>query len=177
VGAIGLCAAPRAAAAEELPSSALTVLGGVRKGASEVSDDIGYGWSIGLAATWQPMTVGQRLGWGIGWSLMWSWFGHEPASRITGTLDLIELDLVLRARFAPTPSPGRILTVGAGAMLLRANERLPPDDDRSYIGPFVEVGYEHLVYGALTGTLHLRLGPLGNGPSIASAILGIGVVL
>jgi hypothetical protein len=164
------------ALAEDLPSSALTVLTGLRHGASEVSDDIGYGWTIGLSATWQPMTVGQRLGWGIGWSLMWTWFGDEPASDITGGLDLIELDVYLRARFAPTPSPGRVLTVGAGGMLLRANERLPPDGDRSYFGPMIEVGYEHLVYGPITATLHLRLGPL-TGPSIASAILGVGVVL
>ena len=172
-----MVAVPSPAAAEDLPSSALTVLGGLRHGASEVSDDIGYGWSIGLAATWQPMTEGQRLGWGIGWSLLWSWFGDEPAARIDGTLDTIEIDLVLRARFAPTPSPGRVLTVGVGGMLLRSNERLPPDDKRSYIGPFVEVGYEHLEFGSLTATIHFRLGPLGNGPSIAGAILGVGVAL
>lgn len=164
------------ALAEDLPSSALTILNGLRHGASDVSDDIGYGWTIGLSATWQPMTVGQRFGWGVGWSLMWTWFGDEPASQITGGLALIELDVYLRARFAPTPSPGRVLTVGAGGMLLRSNERLPPDGDRSYFGPLVEVGYEHLVYGPITATLHLRLGPL-TGPSIASAILGVGVVL
>jgi hypothetical protein len=169
-------AAAPVAHAEDLPPSKLAFIGGLRRGTSDVSDEIRYGWTIGVEAAWQPMAVGQRLGWGIGWSLLWSWFGDEPAARIAGTLDLIELDLVLRARFAPTPSPGRVLTVGGGGMLLRSNERLPPDDKRDYLGPFVELGYEHLAYGALTATIHLRLGPF-NGPTIGSAILGIGVAL
>jgi hypothetical protein len=155
----------------------MRLVGGLRHGTGTVSNDIGFGESIGLEAAWQPMSVGQRLGWAVSWSLLWSWFGSQPAARITGTLDLIELDLAVRARFAPTPVPGRILTVGVGGMLLRSNERLPPDDRRNYLGAFVEVGYEHLAYGTMTGTLHVRLGPVPSGPTIVSALLGIGIAL
>jgi len=165
------------ARADDLPPSRLSLIGALRHGTGTVSDDIRYGESIGIEAAWQPMSVGQRLGWGIGWSLMWSWFGDQPAARITGSLDLLELALALRVRFAPTPSPGRVLTVGGGGMLLRSNERLPPDDERSYLGAFAEVGYEHLAWGALTLTLHVRLGPVGTGPTLASAVLGVGVAL
>lgn len=165
------------ARADDLPPSRLSLLGALRHGTGEVSSSIGYGESIGLEASWQPMAVGQRLGWGVAWSLLWSWFGDQPAARITGSLDLLELDLTLRLRFAPTPSPGRVLTVGIGGELLRSNERLPPDDDRAYLGPFAEIGYEHLAWGAVTATIHVRLGPLGTGPTIATALLGIGVAL
>lgn len=171
-----MAAAARPARAEDLPPAKLALVSGVRHGASEVSDVIGYGWTMGVEADWQPMAVGQRLGWGVGWTLLWSWFGPEPAARVAGTLDLIELDAVLRVRFAPTPRPGRVLTVGGGGMLLRSNERLPPDDDRAYLGPFVELGYEHLAFGALTATIHVRLGPF-TGPTIASALVGVGIAL
>ena len=177
--AIALAAslAPATARADDLPPSRLALIGGLRHGTSTVSDDIRFGWSIGVEAAWQPMSVGQRLGYAVSWSLLWSWFGDEPAARITGTLDLIELAIALRARFAPTPSPGRVLTLGGGAMLLRSNERLPPNDERAYIGPFVELGYEHLAWGSFTATIHLRLGPVANGPPIVSALLGVGVAL
>ena len=103
--------------------------------------------------------------------------GDQPAARITGSLDLIELDVAVRLRFAPTPTPGRCLTLGAGGMLLRSNERLPPDDRRSYLGPFGELGYEHLAYGSFTATFHLRLGPVATGPTILSGLLGIGIAM
>lgn len=175
VAALALAAATPARA-EDLPPSRLSLLGGLRHGTSQVANDIGYGWTMGLEAAWQPMAVGQRLGWGLSWSLLWSWFGAQPAARISGTLDLIELDVAMRVRFAPTPTPGRVLTLGAGGMLLRSNERLPPDDKRDYLGPYVELGYEHLAFGSFTATIHVRLGPL-TGPTIGSALLGIGVAL
>jgi len=174
--AAAVVAAPAPARAEDLPPSRLSLIGGVRHGTSGVSNDIGYGWGIGVEAAWQPMAVGQRLGWGVSWSLLWSWFGSQPAARISGTLDLLELDLAVRARFAPTPTPGRVLTLGAGGMLLRSNERLPPDAERSYLGPFIEIGYEHLAFGSFTATIHLRLGPV-TGPTIVSALFGVGVAL
>jgi hypothetical protein len=175
--ALAPCLVPATARAEDLPPARLALVGALRHGTSTVSDDIRYGWGIGVEAAWQPMSVGQRLGYAVSWSLLWSWFGDEPAARITGTLDLIELAITLRARFAPTPSPGRVLTVGGGAMLLRSNERLPPNDERAYIGPFVELGYEHLAWGSFTATIHLRLGPVANGPPILSGLLGLGVAL
>ena len=175
--ALVLGLAPAAAHAEDLPPARLAVIGSVRHGTTSVANDIGFGGGVGLEAAYQPMSVGQRLGWSASWTLMWGWFGQEPAARINGSLDLVELDLALRARFAPTPSPGRCLTFGVGGMLLRSNERLPPDDKRSYIGPFAEIGYEHLAFGQLTATIHLRLGPLATGPTILTALLGIGIAM
>jgi len=177
IAVVVLIIATSAARADDLPPSRLSLLGALRHGTGEVSSSIGYGESIGLEASWQPMAVGQRLGWGVAWSLLWTWYGDQPAARITGSLDTLELDVALRVRFAPTPSPGRVLTVGIGGMLLRSNERLPPDDERAYLGPFGEIGYEHLAWGAVTATIHVRLGPVGTGPTIASALLGIGVAL
>ena len=175
--AVVLAAAAPPARADDLPPARLAVVGVVRHGTGAVSDDIAYGAGVGIEAAWQPMSVGQRLGWSLSWTLVWTWFGQEPAARINGTLDLLELDLALRARFAPTPAPGRYLTLGAGGMLLRANERLPPDDKRNYLGPFAELGYEHLAFGQLTATIHVRLGPIATGPTILSGMIGIGIAL
>jgi hypothetical protein len=169
--------AAHARADEELPDSRIAMLGGVRHGTGAVSDDIGFGTTLGVEAAWQPMDVGQRLGWSISWSLLWGWFGDEPAARVTGSLTILELDLALRARLAPTPAPGRCLTFGVGGALVRSNEPLPPDDTRDYLGPFAEVGYEHLAYDVLTATFHLRLGPLSTGPPMLSGVLGIGFAL
>jgi hypothetical protein len=174
--AIGMSGAP-AARAEDLPPGRIAVVGGLRHGTSGVADDIGLGWSFGIEAAWQPMTVGQRLGYAVSWSLHWAWFGDQPAARITGSLDMIQLDAAFRVRLAPTPAPGRCLTLGLGGTLLRASERIPPDDDRSYLGPFAELGYEHLAFGSFTATLHFRLGPIATGPTILSALFGIGIAL
>lgn len=175
IAALAMPVAP--ARAEDLPPGRVSLIGGLRHGTSGVSDDIGFGWSLGVEAAWQPMTVGQRLGYAVAWSLHWAYFGEQPASRITGTIDMIQLDAAFRVRFAPTPAPGRCLTLGFGGTLLRSNERIPPDDKRAYLGPFAEIGYEHLAFGSFTATFHLRLGPIGTGPTILSGLLGLGVAL
>jgi hypothetical protein len=177
VALASLALASPAARAEDLPPGRIAIVGGLRHGTGAVADDIGLGWSLGIEAAWQPMTVGQRLGYAVSWSLHWAWFGEQPAARITGSLDMIQLDAAFRVRLAPTPAPGRCLTLGFGGTLLRANERLPPDDDRSYLGPFGEIGYEHLAFGSFTATLHVRLGPIATGPTIVTGLLGIGVAL
>jgi hypothetical protein len=175
--AVLLTSSAGAARADELPDSRISFLGGVRHGTGAVSDDIGFGTTLGVEAAWQPMDVGQRLGWSVAWSLLWGWFGDEPAARVTGSLTVLELDLALRARLAPTPSPGRCLTFGVGGALVRSNEPLPPDDARDYLGAFAEVGYEHLAFDVLTASFHLRLGPVSTGPAMLSGVLGIGVAL
>jgi hypothetical protein len=165
----------RAAHGEELRSGSISYVAAVHRGTGTVANDIGFGGSpIGFQAAWHPMRPDQRLGWSASWTILWMRFGEQPAATVTDVLSMLEIDLTLRLRFAPSAMTHHYLTVGGGATMLRTSTRIPPDNRRDYLGPAFELGYEYLWDRVLVG-VHLRLGPVFTGPSIASGLLSLGV--
>lgn len=174
---ISLLGAPATTHAEPLPPGKLGMVTGVRNGVGPTDGEIGYGWTFGFEAAWQPMGPEQRLGWGINWTLLWAYFGAESGARITETLDLLELDLGGRLRLAPQLGRPLYVTLGAGAGLMRANAPLPPDNTRSTFGAYGSLGVEHGLWGTLLLSLELRTGFIGSEPTLATGLVGVGVSL
>jgi len=159
---------------DALPPAKLTALIAVVHGTGSVADDLGFGWAWGFEAAWQPARVDRAVAWALAADLMFLSFGDEPANLLAGSVDAVELALIARVRWAPTPVPGRFLTLGAGGSLWRASSPVPPDGRGDYNGPLAELGLEQL-FGKLAIELHARLGPIATGPTVITGSLGVGM--
>lgn len=177
VAALAICA-PRPAAANEddLPSGSIGAVLGAEAGASGSYTSLGIGAVYGLTAAWQPMSDDQRIGWGVRWSTLFGYFPSAAAAPVSGVMRLVEMDLVVRLRVAPTLKPGRYLTIGAGGSLLRTNEPLE-DGERTFGGPIVTFGYEHNLLGAMLLGVDVRYGIIETGPTSIGLLVSVGTAL
>lgn len=170
VAALLLATTP--ARADTMPSGRLSLVGGVRNGTGALGDAFGLGAMYGVEASWEPMRDGQRVGYAIHWNVLLGDFGADMAA-ITGGLDILEMSLGARLRFAPADT-ARTIFLGGGAATLRANAPLPPTDDRSYLGGFAGLGVEQLAWKRALVTVELRYGLIGPGPESLTFLLGVG---
>lgn len=170
--ALALVAAAAAPArADQVPSGRMALVGGIRTGTGSLDDAFGLGGLYGVEAAWEPLPDGRKLGYAIVWGFLRGDFGSDPAA-ITGELDVLEMSLGARLRFAPR-EPTRSMFLGGGAAVLRANTPLPPDQRRDYVGGFIGVGVEQKLWKLMT-TLEVRYGLLGGGPGSLSVQVGVG---
>lgn len=146
---------------------------GVR-GAVAGNSTYGLGYSTAVVAGYQPTSLDRRLSLGAEWSVMWSEFNESDAS-LTGTLRFLEVQAGPRLRIRPDLRKQRFAVVGAGIAVLRSNAPVGPDEKRSYIGPYVCVGYEPKV-GKMSLSIELRYGLAALGPP-ATTTVGVTVTM
>lgn len=163
--------------ADSLPSGSIGGVLGAQSGASGSYTSLGVGAAYGLTAAWQPMSEEQRVGWGVRWSALFGYFPDSGSAPVNGVLRLVELDLVVKLRVAPTLRPGRYLTVGAGASLLRANEPIRDEGSRTFAGPIATIGYEHYAFGAVLIGVDVRYGLIETGPTSIGLLVSVGTAL
>jgi hypothetical protein len=149
----------------------MSLIGGLRTGTGALDDAFGLGGLYGVEAAWEPLPDGQKLGYAVVWGLLRGDFGSDPAA-ITGELDILEMSLGARLRFAPNV-PTQSVFLGGGAAVLRANTPLPPDQRRDYVGGYLGGGVELKLWKLMT-TLEGRYGLLGPGPGSFSVQVGVG---
>jgi hypothetical protein len=170
--ALALVAAAAAPArADQVPSGRMSLIGGLRTGTGSLDDAFGLGGLYGVEAAWEPLPDGQKLGYAVVWGLLRGDFGSDPAA-ITGELDILEMSLGARLRFAPKV-PTQSVFLGGGGAVLRANTPLPPDQRRDYVGGYLGGGVELKLWKLMT-TLEGRYGLLGAGPGSFSVQVGVG---
>ncbi len=161
------------AVADTVPSGRISAIVGLRNGTGGLDDSFGLGVMYGVEAAWEPLRDEQKLGYVIHWNVLFGNFGSDPAA-ITGSLDILEMNLGARLRIAPK-DPARTLFIGGGAALFRANAPLPPSNERSYVGGFAGFGVEQLAWSRALLTLEIRYGIIGPGPNSVSVLLGVGL--
>ena len=170
--AIVVLAATRAHAEPLPPGSIGGAFGGV-SGAGVDAKRIGYGYQVGLMASWQPMKTERKFGWTFRGALLFSQLYNGTAAQIEPTIKTVQMDVTVGVRFRPWASPSRYLTLRAGGELLRANEKIPPLDQRAFLGGIGSVGFDQYAYGFLF-SVDVRYGLLGNGPGELALLIGIG---
>ena len=85
--------------------------------------------------------------------------------------------LVPPAGFAGT-APFTAEATGAGAALMRTDTPIPTSNSREYVGPLVEAGYEHTVFGSVVLSLTVQYDVIvSNGPTMLTGVLGVGLQL
>ncbi len=165
-------AAPATATAEPLPAGRVSFVGGVRTGTGSLYSSIGTGAVLGFEAAYAPLRAPQTIGLGLTWSLLWSYYGSGSA-RIVDSMAMVEFDAGARIRMMPGPRRRTVLFVGGGAALIRTNEALFADGDRSYLGPWGAVGVETLAFG-LVATASVRFGAIRDGQGTVGLMLSVG---
>lgn len=171
------------ATAEPMPAGRVSLVSGVRTGTGSLYTSIGTGWVMGVEAGYAPLRAPQTIGLGLTWSLLWSSHGSGSA-RILDQLQMVELDVGARVRMMLGPRRRTVLFVGGGAALIRTNEALFADGDRSLFGPWGAVGIERMVFVSLRPVLPVsfetlmttsaRFGAIRDGQGTAGLMLSFG---
>jgi len=171
LAALGALAAP--AAAEPLPPGSLGVVFGAASGTGVDANRLGFGYQIGGQAAWQPMATENRFGWALKWSAAFGTMYDAGAASVGDTLRTLHMDLMLGIRLRPGLNPSRYLTLRAGGQLLRADQMVPPSNQRAFAGAVASVGLDQYAYGFLFN-VDVRVNQIGGGPTIIALMFGAG---
>ncbi|MDB4953915.1 MAG: hypothetical protein JWO36_1484 [Myxococcales bacterium] len=159
---------------EPLPSGAI---GGAIGGVSGTGPDakrIGFGYQVGIQASWQPTSTERKIGWTLRGALLFGQLYTGSAPQIDPTIRTVQMDLTIGARFRPWATPSRFLTLRGGAELLRTNEPIPPLNSRAFLGGIASVGFDQYAFGFLF-SIDVRYGLIAtSGPSELGLLLSIG---
>jgi hypothetical protein len=162
------------AAADPHPAGSLGATIGGNAGLDSAGAAMGRGVQYGVAASWQPMGQTRRVGWSTRWSTVFGYQVGAEAAKLSSRLRTVQMELGTGVRLRPIRNDDRFVTVRAGVAVLRANETLPPDTRRDYLGPFVTAGVEQYLFGAVLVSLDLRYGMITGGPATLSLFLTVG---
>ena len=171
LAALGALAAP--AAAEPLPPGSIGVIFGAASGTGVDANRLGFGYQIGGQAAWQPMATENRFGWALKWSAAFGTMYDAGAASVGDTLRTLHMDLMLGIRLRPGLNPSRYLTLRAGGQLLRADQMVPPSNQRAFAGAVASVGLDQYAYGFLFN-VDVRVNQIGGGPTIIALMFGAG---
>ena len=170
-----LAVAPAAAAAEPLPSGRIALAVGIKSGTGALAGSIGRGYAVGFEAGYAPMTRTQRVGWGASWSTTWSYYWSGSA-RVADEMKILEMDAGLRLRVALGARKRQVLFLGGGGALLRTNEPVFADGDRTKVGPWGGAGVEGRdpIFGAVVIAVSVRYGLIRDGQGTLGVMLSVG---
>lgn len=160
------------AVAEPLPPGSLGVIAGATAGAGEDARSLGYGYVIGAQAAWQPMSTERGVGFSAKWSTVFGTMFDAEAARINSDLLTLRMDLLVGFRIRPAANPSRYLTAHIGGALYRANQVIPPDMQRAFVGPIASVGLDQYISGWLFN-VDVRYGLIGPGPTELGLVIGV----
>lgn len=160
------------AAADPLPPGSLGVLVGALSGTGPDAKALGFGYVLGGQAAWQPMTTERRFGWSIKWSALFGTKFSADAARVNSELLTLQMDLLVGVRVRPSENPSRYLTARVGGGLFRANQVIPPDMQRAFVGAVASVGLDQYLSGWLFN-VDVRYGLIGPGPSELGLMIGV----
>jgi len=165
VVAVALCVAALSAPTEsmaqsETPPARIGIVGGVRQHLGDVGELYGFGWLLGVDAGYQPPWFPV----GIMWTVLRGEFGSDEPSNVDSDLTMLEMTFGFHGRLSLSDTAVRHLTLGTGVAVLRSENALPPDNKRSFVGPYVALGYEQYLAGRYLVGLETRYGLLFGGP-------------
>lgn len=168
-----LAGAAPAAAEPAFPDGRVSAVLSGRNGTGGLADELGRGWGFGFEAGYYPTVADRRVGWGLSWSTRFSWYG-EGSARVQSQLAMVEMDLGPRIRVAFGERQRLVLFGGGGGSLIRLNEPVTSDTDRSQIGYWGAGGVEFpAIWGVIVG-VSARYAPIVDGSGTIGLELAFG---
>ncbi len=178
LAALGLAAAASPARADDLPPGAMGVFVGAIAGTGPDASKLGAGyvaWPPSFQAAWQPMKTEQRVGYTLRWSTLFSSTYNASAAQVTD-LESTEMDLTLGIRVRPGANLRRYITARVGAGVYRANQQIPPQMERAFVGAVGSVGFQQYLLGTrLLLDVDVRYGLIGDGPTSIALTFGLSI--
>ena len=167
--ALALCASSAPVSAQsDLPVGRFSLLLGARNNLGATGDAYRLGWVIGLGAGWHPPYLPVGLTWSITRTAMY----RSDESVVNESIIVHDMSFGLEGRFRVSEVERYIFASG-GLGLLRAGEPLPPDNDRTFIGPYAGIGYQELFSDTYLISVEARYGLLVGGPSAITLLIGL----
>lgn len=164
--------------AEPLPSGSMGLVFGAAAGTGADANRLGVGYiayPLSFQAAWQPMTTERRVGWTARWTTIFTSSYAADAAQVAD-LETMQMDLTLGVRVRPGANLRRYLTLRGGGGLFRANQRIPPEMQRAFLGGVVSAGVQQYFIGTrFMIDLDVRYGLIGNGPSAIAVTAGISI--
>ncbi len=175
-GVLVALAIPRPTRADDLPPGTIGLVFGARSGTGADAKRLGYGYyQFGMQAAWQPQSTDRWWGPTLRWSTMFGTLYNGTAAQIESELHTMQMDLTVGVRFRPWKTPSRYLTARIGGELLRANEPIPPMDQRAFVGGIASVGLDQYI-GGFMFNVDVRYGLIANeGPREIALLFGVGL--
>jgi len=183
---VAVVASSRAVAADPIPPGAIGILFGLHSGTGADAKRIGLGYyEFGGEASWQPTSPARRWGFTARVSTLFGtspqkWFfmsGTNATAAQVEDLHTLQMDATVGLRVRPSANPGRFITLRVGAEALRANQPIPPHDQRAFVRAIASVGIDQYIAGTALLSVDVRYGVVaGGGPDQLSLIAGIGVI-
>ena len=169
-------AAPHARA-ERLPNGAIGFVSGVMAGTGADARRLGFGfYQFGMQASWQHTDTEQWWGWSLRAGTMFGRLYGGNAAMIESELSTLQMDLSVGMRFRPWRTPTRYLTARLGGELMRANEPIPPLEQRAFLGGIASAGLDQYLGGFML-SVDVRYGLIANeGPRTIALLVGVGLV-
>jgi len=159
--------------AEPLPAGSIEGVLGATSGAGADAKKLGYGYVVGLEASWQPMSTEKPYGFALRWSTLFGGLYAGTAEDVNPPLRTVQMDLTAGVRFRPWTTRRRYLTARAGAGILRTND--PVDGtDRTFVGPAAAVGLDQY-FGTFVVGVDVRYALVAYGPEQLAVVLRVGV--
>jgi hypothetical protein len=142
--------APRAVRADPMPTGRVSGQAGIKAATGSFASRLGVGYAFGFEAAYQPLRPDQSIGVALSWFTTWSHFG-EGSARVAGSLAMLELGAGARLRAPLGVRRRQVIFLGGGLGLIRLNEPVVEDGDRSYVGWWANGGIEGVLFGAQVG--------------------------
>ena len=162
-----------APASAETPRGNLGLVVGGRQNIGSLADDYRLGVSWGVRAGYHLMSEARPWSVGGDWSVVWSRFGATSDTVVASPLSVLEMNFGLGARFLLSETAAHFATVTVGGTLYRANNPLPPDDERTHAGPYAGVGTDVFLTDEHLLSVEARYGLLSGGPRSLLLLAGI----
>jgi hypothetical protein len=173
--AIGLAVTAAPARGESLPSGSMGVMFGAGGGTGQYARKLGLGYyKFGAQAAWQPMTLGQRIGWSLKWEFAFGTMYGAEAARIDIYLRTFQMDFMAGLRLRPGDNPRRYLALRGGVELFRSNEVIERNQ-RAFVGPVAAAAIEQYAFGAFLFNVDVRYGLIGAGPAEIAVLAGVSI--
>jgi hypothetical protein len=155
----------------EIPNGKFGFSLGLRQNTGSLGNDYGFGWLLGIVAGYQPPFLDTRYSIGADWGVLWGRFQRDDPELVLEELFLVEMHFGLKLRAAFQETVARFITLGGGVTMLRADTPLPPDDKRSYFGPYASFGIDQYLANRYLVSLEARYGLIGSGPQSFTVLL------
>ena len=149
---------------------------GAGGGTGQYARTLGLGYyQFGAQAAWQPMTT------------------EQPDRLVAQVVVRVRHDVRRRRRAhrhlpahapdglhgrpaaPPGRKPARYLALRGGVELFRANEPIPPRDQRAFVGPVAAAAIEQYAFGAFLFNVDVRYGLIGTGPAEIALLAGVSI--